>query len=58
MTTPHSGRRSFEIKASGLDNLYLASQWVETLGGIPTAISQGLFAVQTMEHYKRQKEKE
>ncbi len=58
MTTPHSGRRSFEIKASGLDNLYLASQWVETLGGIPTAISQGLFAVQTMEYYKRQKEKE
>lgn len=57
LISPGCGRRSFEIKVSGLNNLYLASQWVATLGGIPTAISQGLFAVQTLEYYNKQKDK-
>ena len=55
LVSPGAGRRSFEIKASGISNLFFASQWVTTLGGIPTAMSQGLFAFQTLEHYKKQK---
>ena len=32
----------------GLDNVFIASQWNTTNGGLPTAVTQGRFAVQKM----------
>lgn len=36
----------------GIDNVFIASQWNTTNGGLPTAVTQGRFAVQKMKNEK------
>lgn len=42
------GEKSFRVKGTvrGIDNLYIASQWIMAPGGLPVAVTAGKFAVQ------------
>lgn len=51
------GEKPFRIKGiiKGIDNLYIASQWINAPGGLPVAVTSGKFAVQRIlkkEHRK------
>lgn len=43
---PHTGRENHNGKIDGVENLYLAGQWVFPDGGLPMAAVAGKFAVQ------------
>ena len=44
---PQKGYKNKYVKSTikGLNNLYLASQWIQTSGGLPIAAASGKFAV-------------
>lgn len=46
ITTPHHKKIKLNGKVKGLDNVIMASQWVEAPGGLPMAVCSGKFAVQ------------
>ena len=47
---PQKGRKSIYVKSTvkGLPNVFLASQWLQCNGGLPSAATSGKFAVQAL----------
>ena len=47
---PQKGYKTKYVKSTikGLNNLYLASQWIQTSGGLPIAAASGKFAIDIM----------
>lgn len=47
---PQKGYKSKYVKSliKGLNNLYFASQWIQTSGGLPVAAASGKFAIDNM----------
>ena len=47
---PQKGYKNKYVKSTikGLNNLYLASQWIQTSGGLPIAAASGKFAIDIM----------
>jgi phytoene desaturase len=46
LMTPNAKLDSFNGKISGVENLYMAGQWTDLTGGLPTAAVSGKFALQ------------
>lgn len=46
MITKESGSVKFKASIKGLDNVFIASQWLSGPGGLPTAVATGKFAIQ------------
>ena len=46
VTTPTGKQIKSKGKLKGLNNLYLAGQWVNSPGGLPVAVASGKFAIQ------------
>ena len=46
--TPHVKKEVHSGVLPGLDNFYLAGQWLQTPGGLPNALVTGRFAVQRL----------
>ena len=53
VTTVGNKQMSFKGVIKGVDNLFVAGQWVMSPGGLPIALVSGKFAVQRI--LKRQK---
>lgn len=48
ITTPYGKQLKLKGQVKGIDNLYLAGQWVNSPGGLPVAVTSGKFAVQRL----------
>lgn len=46
ITTPRSNQNFHRGTISGINNLYVASQWIRPVGGLPSAAMAGKFAIQ------------
>ncbi|MCQ2975106.1 MAG: NAD(P)/FAD-dependent oxidoreductase [Bacteroidales bacterium] len=46
--TPYTKKEVHKGVIEGLDNLYLAGQWLQTPGGLPNALVTGKFAIQRL----------
>ena len=51
LATPYGERKTFEFKDRYISNLYHAGQWITQIGGIPRSLSNGKFAVDTLNYY-------
>ena len=51
---PQKGYKSKYVKSiiKGVNNLYLASQWIQTGGGLPIAAASGKFAIDNMKTHR------
>lgn len=51
---PQKGYKSKYVKSiiKGINNLYLASQWIQTGGGLPIAAASGKFAIDNMKTHR------
>ena len=51
---PQKGYKSKYVKSiiKGINNLYLASQWIQTGGGLPIAAASGKFAIDNMKSHR------
>lgn len=46
--TPHNEKIYHRGRVKGVDNLYLAGQWLQAPGGLPNAVVTGKFAIQRL----------
>lgn len=53
MTTSKSKAIRFKGVVKGIDDLYIASQWIMNPGGLPVAVAAGKFAVQRILHKQK-----